>query len=1041
VLALSPREFLCESMVERTCSTRRGARERWRANVVIDSESRGASEKAEADTIEGELRAQGSLLRLIVDALPALVGYVNADGTYRLLSRAYQAWFGVEPDQLVGKPIAAVLGASAYADVREHVERALSGERVQYEAEVSYARAGKRWIRAVYLPDIAQDGRVRGFVSLVQDISEQKRAEQRAADAAIGNEALARVGRALIAELDLETMFARLTDEATALCRAQFGAFFYNVVQEGEEAYMLYTVSGVPREAFSKFPMPRKTAVFAPTFAGTGIVRSDDITSDPRYGKSAPHHGMPHGHLPVRSYLALPVVSRSGVVHGGLFFGHEQAGVFKERDERLMVAVAAQAAVAIDNARLLAATSAAEKRYRALAESAPLFVWTTLADGTLDYLNRRFLDYLALGPEQLRQPAPLRSAIHPADVARVDAVWRESLHSGQPFEIEYRLRRGADGSYRWFLARGVPIREDDSIIARWVGSCTDIEDRKRNEEIQRFLAETSALLASSLDYRTTLTDVAKLCVPTLADACVIDVVDDASSTPRTLASSSSEVEQWLESRLLQLAGEWHSRAELSQRVVEGGSPLSDDTRGHDAAREREVVAWMLVPLVAQHQVLGSITLVSFRRGAHFEARDLAAAEELGRRAGSVVENARLFELARQEKRRAEEASTAKDLFLGTLSHELRTPLSAILGWARMLQSGSLSEDKHDRALATIERNARLQVAMIEDILDVARITSGKLRLDVAPVEIAQVVEAALDTIRPTAEAKSVRLQAVLDPDTGALHGDSPRLQQIVWNLLSNAVRFTPKGGRVYVVLRRADSSVEIAVSDTGIGIPLEFLPRVFERFSQADASRTRQQGGLGLGLSIVKHLTELHGGTVTADSAGPGQGATFTVRLPLAPLRDTPVHGPRTSRPPPRDELFCPPELDGLHVLVVDDEPDARELVQSALEACHARVTLAKSAAEALHRLKLDRPAVLVSDIGMPDEDGYSLIRKVRALPKADGGDVPAVALTAYAHIADRTRALMEGFNNHVSKPAEPQELIAVVAALAGRRRLRPTEE
>jgi PAS domain S-box-containing protein len=1008
------------------------------ANVVIDSESRGASEEAEGSSITEELHAQGSLLRLIVDALPALVGYVNADGTYRLLSRGYHEWFGVEPDELVGKPIAAVLGDSAYAGVREHVERALSGQRVQYEAEVSYARAGTRWIRAVYLPDIAEGGRVRGFVSLVQDISETKRAEQRATDAAISNEALARVGRALIAELDLEAMFGRLTDEATALCRAQFGAFFYNVLQEGKEAYMLYTVSGVPREAFSKFPMPRKTAVFAPTFAGSSIVRSDDITKDPRYGKSGPHHGMPAGHLPVRSYLAVPVVSRSGAVHGGLFFGHEAAGVFKERDEQLMVAVAAQAAVAIDNARLLAATSAAEKRYRALAESAPLLVWTTLADGTLDYLNRRFLDYLGLDPEQLLQPELLRSAIHPADVARVDAAWRESLHSGQPFEIEYRLRRGADGSYRWFLARGVPIREDDSVIARWVGSCTDIDDRKRSEELQRFLAETSALLASSLDYPTTLTEVARLCVPTLADACVIDVVD-AAGRPRALASSSSEVEQWLATRSLQLEGQNRSRAELSQRVVEGGSPLShmqsDDARGPDAAQEREVFAWMLVPMVAQHQVLGSITLVSFRRGAHFEARDLAAAEELGRRAGSVVENARLFELARQEKRRAEEASTAKDLFLGTLSHELRTPLSAILGWTRMLQSGSLPADKHDRALATIERNARMQVAMIEDILDVARITSGKLRLDVAPVEIAQVVEAALDTIRPTAEAKSVRLQAVLDPDAGVLHGDGPRLQQVMWNLLSNAVRFTPKGGRVYVVLRRVDSSVEIAVSDTGVGIPLEFLPRVFERFSQADASRTRQQGGLGLGLSIVKHLTELHGGTVAAESAGLGQGATFMVRLPLAPLRDTPVHGPRASTPPTRHELFCPPELDGLHVLVVDDEPDARELVQSALEACHARVTLAKSAVEALHKLKLDRPAVLVSDIGMPEEDGYSLIRKVRALSKDEGGDVPAVALTAYAHIADRTRALMEGFNNHVSKPAEPQELIAVVAALAGRHR------
>jgi PAS domain S-box-containing protein len=692
-----------------------------------------------------------------------------------------------------------------------------------------------------------------------------------------------------------------------------------------------------------------------------------------------------------------------------------------------------------DDAQRLA-DSAAEKHYRALAESAPLLVWTTHADGTLEYLNRRFLDYLGLELAQLQEPRVWHGVVHPADVARVRAIWREALESGQPFELEYRIKRGADDGLRWFLVRGVPIRDDRGAIARWVGSCTDIDDQKRSEEIQRFLAETGALLAASLDYATTLVEVARLCVPTLADACVIDVLD-AEGTLRTLASSSIEVERWLEARPLELAGEQHSHAELSRRVVDAGAALSSVQTSAGPGAERETFAWLMVPMIAQHHALGSITLLSFRAVPHFDARDRSATEELGRRTAAVVENARLFELVRQEKRRAEEASSAKDLFLGTLSHELRTPLSAILGWTRMLQSGSLPEDKRERALATIERNARLQVAMIEDILDLARITSGKLRLDLAPLEIAQVVDAALDTIRPTAEAKGVRLQALLDPEAGLLNGDGPRLQQVVWNLLSNAVRFTPRGGRVSVLLRLVDSSIEISVSDTGAGIAPEFLPRVFERFSQADASRTRQQGGLGLGLSIVKHLTELHGGTVTAASAGPGQGATFSVCLPIAPLRDTPLHGARISTQPPAGELLCPPELDGLHVLVVDDEPDGRELLKSVLETCHARVSVAKSAAEALQIFARDRPEVLVSDIGMPDEDGYSLIRKLRALPKTQGGDVPAVALTAYAQLSDRTRALMAGFHNHVSKPAEPQELIAVVAAVAGRHGRRPAKD
>jgi PAS domain S-box-containing protein len=688
-----------------------------------------------------------------------------------------------------------------------------------------------------------------------------------------------------------------------------------------------------------------------------------------------------------------------------------------------------QGTIALESTQLVAARIA-EQRYRTLAESMPMLVWTTLPDGRADYLNGRFLSYLGLTGEQLPL-AELDSVVHPSDLPRVREAWQNSLQHAAPFELEYRLRR-ADGVYHWFLMRSVPTYDEGSALTRWVGSGIDIDERKRSEQMQRFFAEAGALIASSRNYLLTLEEIARLSVPTLGDACIIDLLD-ADGTLHSGAVSSQDAAAQLEIRQLWLDGTAHTRGELSRHAIETRSALLHQPGAAQLFDDDQPLAWLIVPMLAHHHVLGSITLLSFRAGMTFDAPDVEAAQELGRRVAGVVESARLLELARLEKRRAEDASRAKDLFLGTLSHELRTPLSAILGWTRMLQSGSLPEDKRERALDTIERNARMQVAMIEDILDLARITSGKLRLDVAPVEIAQVVEAALDTIRPTAEAKGVRLQAVLDPDAGVLHGDGPRLQQIVWNLLSNAVKFTPKGGRVYVLLRRADSSVEVVVSDTGIGVQPEFLPRVFERFTQADSTHTRQHSGLGLGLSIVKHLAELHGGTVAAESAGSGQGATFSVRLPLAPLRDTPLPSTRLSTPARRDELLCPPELAGLHVLVVDDEADARELVQSVLETCKARVTLAGSAAEALRKLQDERPQVLVSDIGMPEEDGYSLIRKVRSLPVERGGAVPAVALTAYAHLSDRTRALMEGFNNHVSKPAEPQELIAVVAAVAGR--------
>jgi PAS domain S-box-containing protein len=392
--------------------------------------------------------------------------------------------------------------------------------------------------------------------------------------------------------------------------------------------------------------------------------------------------------------------------------------------------------------------------------------------------------------------------------------------------------------------------------------------------------------------------------------------------------------------------------------------------------------------------------------------------------------------AEEELRRA---SQAKDEFLAMVSHELRTPLNAMLGWARLLRTGKLDEEDCDRALETIERNALSQAHLIEDLIDVSRIISGKLRLDVRPVEPVSVIDAAIDTVRPAADANKIRLQVVLDPKAGPVSGDPDRLQQVVWNLLSNAVKFTPKEGRVQVRLERVNSHVEITVSDTGKGIKGEFLPHVFERFRQADSTLTRSRGGLGLGLAIVRHLVELHGGTVHAYSPGEEQGATFTVKLPLMIVHDEERFPTRTQErmhPTARyDAPFeCPPSLDGLRVLVVDDEADARQLLVAVLAQCKAEVTTVASVAEALEALEQLRPDVLVSDIEMPGEDGYSLIRKLRAMEAERGGHIPAAALTAHARVEDRMRALSAGYEMHVAKPVEPAELVMVIASLAGRR-------
>jgi PAS domain S-box-containing protein len=395
---------------------------------------------------------------------------------------------------------------------------------------------------------------------------------------------------------------------------------------------------------------------------------------------------------------------------------------------------------------------------------------------------------------------------------------------------------------------------------------------------------------------------------------------------------------------------------------------------------------------------------------------------------AAAENERLF-------RQAEESSRLKEEFLATISHELRTPLSAILGWARMLRLGQLSPENSAKALDTIERNARAQAQLVDDLLDVSRIITGKLRMDVRPSDPNSFIDAAVEAVRPAAEAKGLRLQKVVDTGAISIPGDPVRLQQVVWNLLSNAIKFTPRGGRVQIRSERVNSHLEIVVSDTGQGISPDFLPHVFDRFRQADQKTSRQHGGMGLGLAIVRHLVEMHGGTVSANSEGEGKGATFTVALPIAPVYQV---DPSVGRVHPGARDLLPPNdvtdrLDGLKILVVDDEADTRELLRQGLEYCGATVSVAGSAAEAVEAIMAKTPDIVISDIGMPGVDGYDLIREIRRLPAAIGSKLPAIALTAYTRTEDRLHALRAGYDMHVPKPVELAELVAVAASVVRR--------
>lgn len=599
---------------------------------------------------------------------------------------------------------------------------------------------------------IRRHGQVVGTVIEVQDARPQR-------DQAREREALYQIGLLILQELEHEKIVQAVNDTATSLIGAQFGAFFYNIRDEAGDFFTLYTISGVPKEHFTKFPLPRNTHLFGPTLKGAGAIRSDDILQDPRYGKMAPHHGLPPGHLPVRSYLAVPVTLGDGKVIGALFFGHESPGIFTEEHERLVKTLASQAAIGLNKASL----------------------------------------------------------------------YKEAVFAKQRAEQE------------------------------------------------------------------------------------------------------------------------------------------------------------------------------------------------------AMEKQRLYEEAAL-------ANEAKDQFLATVSHELRTPLTSILGWAQMLRTGKLEEAMVHRAVDTIERNARIQAQLVEDLLDVSRIVSGKLRLNVQLFSPLLAVEAAVEALRPAAIAKSIDVQLVIDPLAGPISGDPERLQQIVWNLISNAIKFTPKGGRVHLAVQRHHSNVQVIVTDNGAGISEEFLPRIFENFTQVDSSSSRKNGGLGLGLAIVRKLVELHGGTVSAYSAGLGMGTSFTVSLPVAPIASVGSHPSAPQSTLGKRHGQANAEEFGLQdmvVLLVEDDNDARNMLASVLSSAHAIVETAGNAEDALILWEGITPDLIVSDIGMPEMDGYAFIAEVRRREKLQGRpNIPAVALTAYARVQDRMRALTSGFQMHVAKPVEPAELLTVLSTL-----------
>ena len=648
----------------------------------------------------------------------------------------------------------------------------------------------------------------------------------------------------------------------------------------------------------------------------------------------------------------------------------------------------------------------AEQRRLAL-DSAQLGWWHYDLVNDRIYWDERFKAVFGVRDEELGYERVL-SLLHPDDREKVDAAIKAAIRPDNPapYSIEYRVGQD-DGSTHWVQARGKAhfVGEGDARRAvTLVGTVMDISQAKAAQEALRANEEKYRSLFESID----------------TGFCVIEMIwddqGDATDYRFVEMNPAFVAHTGLQDVVGKTIRQVHPGFEQAfidryVRVARTGEAIRFEEGSEAMGRWFEAYAFVLRP----------------------ENRDQIAVLF-----SDISERRRSEQALQAAKNEAERNSRMKDEFLATLSHELRTPLNAILGWSQVLRADHADPDDLAQGLATIERNARAQTQIIEDLLDMSRIISGKVRLDVQRIDLAPALEAAIETMRPTADAKGIRLQTVLDPIARPVSGDPNRLQQVFWNLLSNAIKFTPKGGRVQVLLERVNSHLEVSVIDSGEGIAADFLPHVFDRFRQADASTTRQHGGLGLGLAIVKQLVELHGGSVRVKSGGRDQGTTFVVSLPLTVLHAEPAP-PETERRHPQAGASSAPlpsqnlNLGGVKVVVVDDEVDARALDKRVLEDRGAVVRAAGSAEEVLRLFGEEKPDVLVSDIAMPGEDGYSLIRRVRALRAEGGGNVPAVALTAYARAEDRMKAILAGFQMHVTKPVEPAELLTMVASLAGR--------
>jgi len=878
-----------------------------------------------------------------------------------------------------------------------------SGRSIHTVYRIRRKDGAMRWLDLVGNFELARDGAPIRMIGVLADITERKRAEEvrlkRAALCADVSAALAehkgslqsmlqKSAEALVRHLDVA--FARIwtLNPKESLLELQASAGLYTHLNGGHSRV---PVGKLKIGLIAEERQPHLT---------------NDVGNDPRI--SNPEWAREQKLVAFAGY---PLLVEDRVVGVMAMFARRP---LTEDTVETLATVAAPIAQGIERKRAEESLRASELRFRTMISAVPSLIFEADTDGNNIFISNQWLAYTGMTAEESAGLGFIR-AYHPGEAEEVLAQWSAAVRSGMSFESKCRIR-AADGSYRWFLNRAQPGRDAEGRLLRWAGSLTDIDDLMQAEESLRASEEQFRVLADTAPVLIWISGPDKLC--TFFNKPWLDF------TGRSIEEELGN--GWAEG----VHPEDYDRClEIYVASFEAREPFEME---YHLRRDDGEYRWILdhgIPRFSPSGdflgYIGSCIDITERKQAEAEREELSR-EQTARAA-------------------AEAANRSKDEFLAMVSHELRSPLNAILGYTRMLRFGSADGANIDKSTAIIERNAKAQLQIIEDLLDSARIITGKLRIELEPIDLVPALDAALDTVRVTAEAKGVTLIANFGPAPEETLGDSMRLQQVVWNLLTNAIKFTPEGGRVELRMESSADQIRITVSDTGKGIEPEFMSFVFDRFRQADPSNARRVGGLGLGLSLVKHLVELHGGTITAASEGVWRGSTFTVTLPRRQLElitsPTPAVAPREVRTEGSIALDEALSLEGVSVLVVDDQEEARTLLIQALSEYGARVTAVSSGVEALALLADSpgdrRPDALILDIAMPDEDGYTALKKVRALETNQGitaDQIPAIALTAHGRSEDRVCALQAGFHMYVAKPVEPAELAVVIASLTNRR-------